>query len=113
LGIDSDDEGNSRPQGSRQGDIEVGTVEEDGKMPALVPVRPGTGGDDDGMPRLVRDPRNQNPYAPLADDSGDEEAQVDTSHHNSPDDASGEDTRTYASVASSNSGSADVDEQPS
>jgi len=65
------------------------------------------------MPRLVRDPRNQNPYAHLADDSGDEEAQVDASHHNSPDDATGEDTRAYASVASSNSGSTDTDEQPS
>ena len=96
LGIDSVDEGNSCPQGSRQGNIEEGTVKEDGKMP-----------------RLVQDPQNQNPYAPLADNSDDEEAQVDTSHHNSPDDATGEDTRTYASVSSSNSGSADADEQPS
>ena len=107
LGIDSDDESNSRPQGSRQGDIEVGTLKEDGKVPALAPARPGTAGDDDRIPRLVRDPRNQNPYAPLAED---EETQVDTSHHNSPDDGTGEDTRTYASVASSNSGSADADE---
>jgi len=75
-----------------------------------VPVGTGTAGDDEGIPRLVRDPRNQNPYAPLADDSGDEEAQVNTSHHN---DVTGEDMRTYASVASSNSGSADADEQPS
>jgi len=96
LGIDSDDEGNSCPQGSRQGNIEEGTVEEDGKMP-----------------RLVRDPQNQNPYAPLADDSDDEEAQVDISHHNSADDATGEDARTYTSVASSNSGSDDAGEQPS
>jgi len=48
LRIDSDDEGNSRPQGSRQG-----TVEEDGKIPALVPARPGIAGDDDGIPKLV------------------------------------------------------------
>jgi len=113
LGIDSDDEGNPRPQGSQRDNIEVDTVKEDGKIPALVPIRPGTAGGDDKMSRLVRDPRNQNPYAPLADDSGDEEAQVDTSHCNSPDNMTGEDMRTYASVASSNSGSADADEQPS
>jgi len=79
LGIDSDNEGNSRPQGSRQGNVEVGTLEEDRKIPALVPTRPGTNGNDDGTPRLVRDPRNQNPHAPLADDYGDEEAQVNGS----------------------------------
>jgi len=113
LGIDSDDIGNPRPQGSRQGNIEEGTVEEDGKMPALVPTRPSVANDEAGMPRLVRDPQNQNPYAPLADDSGDEAAQVNASHHNSPDEATNEDTHAYASVTSSNSGSDDAGEQPS
>jgi len=112
LGIDSDDEVNSCPQDPRQDNVEEDTVKEDGKVPALVPVGTGIAGNGDEIPRLVRDPRNKNPYAPLADNSDNEEAQVNTSHHNSPGNVTGEDKRTYASVASSNSGSADADEQP-
>jgi len=79
---------------------------------ALMPVGTGITGNGDEIPRLVRHPRNKNPYAPLADNSDGEEAQVNTSHQNSPGDVTGEDTRAHASVASSNSGSADADEQP-
>ena len=66
MGIESDDEDYSRPQGSRQGDLEEGIIESDSKMPAL-----------------VQDPQNQNPYAALADDSGNEAPSADTSYHNS------------------------------
>jgi len=76
----------------------------------------------------MRDPRNQNPYEALADDSGDETPPAstphhnspgeaggktprdDTSHHNSPNEATDGSPRTYTSVASSSSG--DTDDQP-
>jgi len=111
LGADSDEEDQPHQQGSRQGDLEEGIVEDDTKMPGL-----------------VQDPRNQNLYAALADNSGNEappasashhnspdgtggETQhADTSHHNSPNEATDGSPRTYASVASSSSG--DADDQP-
>jgi len=96
LGIDSNNEGNPRPQGSRQGDLEEGTGEDDRKIPRLIP-----------------DPRNQNPYAALADNSGEETPRADVSHHNSPEGGTSEGPHTYASMASSSLGSADADNQPS
>jgi len=95
LGVESDKEDQPHQQGSRQGDIEEGIVGDDDKIPALMP-----------------DPRNQNPFAALADDSGEETPRADASHHNSPDDVVREGTHTYASVASSSSGSANADDQP-
>jgi len=65
------------------------------------------------MPRLIRDPRNQNPYAALADDSDDEVPNVDVSRPNSTNGKEDQEPRTYASVASSSSGSGDAGNQPS
>jgi len=52
----------SRPSqhASQQGDLEEGSTQGDGKMPALVPIGEGNTGNDDRMPRLVRDP-NRDP----------------------------------------------------
>ena len=76
----------------------------------------GDARNDDRMPRLIRDPRqdplDQNPYAALADDSDNEVPDVDVSHLDSPNGTEGKETRTYASVASSSSGSGDADDQP-
>jgi len=58
------------------------------------------------------DLRNQNPYAALTDNSGNETPRADISHHNGPEGATSEGPHTYASVASSSSGSADADDQP-
>jgi len=58
LGIESDDEDYSCQQGSQQSDLEEGIVEDDGKMPALVPIGEGIVGDDGKIPALVQDPRN-------------------------------------------------------
>jgi len=64
------------------------------------------------MPALVPDPRNQNLFAALADNSGKETPRADVFCHNSPDGAVSESTRTCASVASSSLGSANADDQP-
>jgi len=73
LNADSDEEDQPRQQASRQGDLKEGTVEDDTKMPGL-----------------VQDPGNQNPYAALADDSGNEAPPTSASHHNSPSGTGGE-----------------------
>jgi len=69
------------------------------------------------MPRLVRDPNreslNQNPYAALADDSDDEVRDADTPRPNNTNGTEDQEPRTYASVASSSSGSHDAGDQPS
>jgi len=112
----SNNEGQTPQQVSQQEDLEEGFIEGDGKIPALVPIGEGNAGNDGRMPRLIRDPSrdplNQNPYAALADDSDDEVPDVDVSHHNSPNGTEDKETRTYASVASSSSGSGDADDQP-
>jgi len=112
----SNNEGQTPQQVSQQGDLEEGTIEDDGKIPALVPIGEGNSENDDRMPRLIRDPRrdplDQNPYAALADDSNDEVPDVDASHLNNPNGTEDKETRTYASVASSSSGSGDADDQP-
>jgi len=46
-------------------------------------------------------------------DSGNEIPRADVSHHNSPEEPTSGGPRTYASMASSSSGSADADDQPS
>jgi len=109
----------SRPsqQASQQGDLEEGSTQGDGKIPALVPIGEGNAGNDDRMPRLVRDPNrdplNQNPYAALADDSDDEVLDADVSRPNNTNGTEDQEPRTYASVASSSSGSDDAGDQPS
>jgi len=112
----SNNEGQPPQQVSQQGDLEEGSIEGDGKIPALVPIGEGNAGNDDRMPRLIRDPRqdprNQNPYAALADDSNDEVPDVDVSHLNSPNGTEDKEAHTYASVASSSSGSGGTDDQP-
>jgi len=69
------------------------------------------------MPRLVRDPNrdplNQNPYAALADDSGDEVPDTDVPRSNNTNGTEDQEPCTYASVASSSSGSDDAGNQPS
>jgi len=111
-------EGTRRDQSSqqlpRQGDPEDVPTEDDGKIPALVPVGTGHLGNADEMPRLTpRDPLDQNPYAALADNSDDETPNEDISRPTNADGAEDQEPRTYASVASSSSGSGDAGDQPS
>jgi len=94
---------------SRQGDLEEASTEDDGKIPALVPIGQGHLGNTDEMPRLIqRDPLGQNPYAVLADDSDDEAPNKDISRPNNTNGTEDQEQRTYASVASSSSGSDDA-----
>jgi len=65
------------------------------------------------MPRLIeRDPLGQNPYAAHADDSDDEAPNEDVSHPNNANGTEDQRPPTYASVASSSSGSGDSGDQP-
>jgi len=108
----------SRPsqKASQQEDLEEGSTKGDGEIPALVPIGEGNAGNDDRMPRLMRDPNrdplNQNPYAALADDSDDEVPDVDVSRPNNTNGTEDQEPRTYASVVSSSSGSDDAGDQP-
>jgi len=112
-------EGNHRDQPSqqtsRQGDLEEASTEDDGKIPALVPLGQGNSGNSNEMPRLVRDPDreplNQNPYAALADDSDDEVPDTDVPRPNNTDGTEDQGPHTYTSVASSSSGSDDAGDQ--
>jgi len=111
-------EGNHRDQSSQQisqqGDLEEASTEDDGKIPTLVPIGQGHLGNTDKMPRLVqRDPLGQNPYAALADDSDDEAPNEDVSRPNNTNGTEDQEPCTYASVASSSSGSDDAGDQPS
>jgi len=69
------------------------------------------------MPKLERDPNreslNQNPYAALADDSDDEVPDTDIPRPNNTNGTEDQEPHTYASVASSSSGSDDASDQPS
>jgi len=104
-------------QASQQGDLEEGSTEDDGKIPALVPIGQGNAENSDEMPRLVRDPNqdplNQNPHAALADDSDDEVPDTDAPRPNNTNGAEDQEPRACASVASSSSGSDDTGNQPS
>jgi len=95
LGVESGNEDQSHPQRSQQGDLEESIDEDDSKMPAL-----------------VRDPRNQNQFAVLADNSGKETSHADTSPCTNTNTGVGKDARAYAIVAISSLGSADVQDQP-
>jgi len=114
-------EGNHRDQPSqqtsRQGDLEEASTEDDGKIPALAPLGQGNAENSNEMPRLVQDPNreplNQNPYAALADDSDDEVPETVAPRPNNTDCTEDQEPRTYASVASSSSGSDDAGDQPS
>jgi len=114
-------EGNHRDQPSqqtsRQGDLEEASTEDDGKIPALLPIHQGNAKNSDEMPRLVRDPNrdplNQNPYAALANNSDDEVPDTDVAPPNDTECTEYQEPRTYASVASSSSGSNDTGDQPS
>jgi len=113
LLVEENNKGQPSQQASQQGDLEEGSAEGDGKIPALVPIGAGNAENDDGMPRLIRDPRNQNPYAALADDSNDKVPNVDVSRPNNTNGTEDQEPRAYASVASSSSGSGDAGDQPS
>jgi len=82
-------------QTSQQGDPEEDPNEDDGKLPAT-----------------PRNPLGPNPFAPLAEDSDDEDPNADASRPDNISGAEGQASRTYASVASSSSGSGDGDDQP-
>jgi len=104
----------SSQQLSQQGDPEEVSTEDDGKIPALVPIGTGHLGNTDEVPRLIQqDPLGQNPCAALADDSGDEVPNEDISCPNNTNGTEDQEPRTYASVASSSSGSGDAGDQPS
>jgi len=113
LLVEENNEGRPSQQASQQGDLEEDSAGGDREMPALVPIGEGNAENDDGMPRFMRDPRNRNPYAALADDSDDEVQNVDVSRPNNTNGTEDQEPRTYASVASSSSGSGNEDDQPS
>jgi len=101
-------------QFSQQADPEDAPTEDDGKIPALVPVGTGHLGNTDEMPRLTpRDPLDQNPYAVLATNSDDEAQDEDVSCPTNTDSTKDQEPHTYASIASSSSGSGDAGDQPS
>ena len=104
----------SSQQLSRQGDPEEASTEDDVKIPALVPIGTGHRGNTDEMPRLIQqDPLGQNPYAALADNSDDEAPNEDISRPTNANGTEDQEPRTYASIASSSSGSGDAGDQPS
>jgi len=106
--------GQSSHQLSRQGDPEEVSTEDDAKIPALVPNGTGHRGNTDEVPRPIQqDPLGQNPHAALADNSDDEAPNEDMSHPTNTHGIEDQEPRTYASIASSSSGSGDADDQPS
>jgi len=117
LLVEGNHRGQPSQQASQQGDLEEGSTEDDGKIPALVPIGQGNAGNTDEMPRLIQksrqDPLDQNQYAVLADDSGDEVPNEDVSRPNNTNGTEDQGPCTYASVASSSSGSDDAGNQPS
>jgi len=117
LLVEGNHSGQPSQQASQQGDLEEGSTEDDGKIPVLVPIGQGNAENTDKMPRLIqdsrRDPLDQNQYAVLADDSDDEVPNEDVSRPNNANGTEDQEPRTYASVASSSSGSDDAGDQPS
>jgi len=83
LLVEGNHRGQPSQQASQQGDLEEGSTEDDGKIPALVPIGQGNAGNTDKMPRLIQDPRRdslgQNQHAVLANDSDNEVLNEDVS----------------------------------
>jgi len=117
LLVEENSRGRPSQQASQQEDLEDGSTQGNGKIPALVPIGEGNAGNDDRMPRLVRDPNrdplNQNPFAALTDDSDDEVPDAEVSRPNNTNGTEDQGPRTHANVASSSSGSDDAGDQPS
>jgi len=104
----------SPQQPSRQEDPEEASTEDDTKIPAIIPAGTGHRGDTGEVPRPIqRDPLDQNPYAVLADNSDDEVPNEDISRPTDADSTEDQEPRTYASIASSSSGSGDAGDQRS
>jgi len=93
LLIEDDRENQSSQQTSQQGDPKEDPSGDDSKPPAS-------------------DPLSSNPFAPLAEDSDDEDPNTDTSRPDNTSSTEDHEPRTYASVASSSSGSGDGNDQP-
>jgi len=103
----------SSQQLSRQEDPEEASTEDDAKIPTIVSTGTGHRGNTDEVPRPIqRDPLDQNPYPALADDSDDEVPNEDISRPTNTNGVEDQEPRTYASVASSSSGSGDAGDEP-
>jgi len=104
----------SSQQLSQQEDPEEASTEDDAKIPAIVSTGTGHRGNTGEVPRPVqRDPLDQNPYAALAENSDDEAPNEDISRPTNNNGTEDQEPRTYASIASSSSGSGDAGDQPS
>jgi len=104
----------SSQQPSRQEDPEEASTEDDAKIPAIVSTGTDHRGNTGEVPMPIRrDPLDQNPCAALADTSDDEVPNEDISRPTNTDRAEDQEPRTYASIASSSSGSGDAGDQPS
>jgi len=99
---------------SQQEDPKEASTGDDAKLPATVSTGTGHRRDTGETPRPIqRGPLDQNLYAVLADNYDDEIPNEDISRPTNTDSTGDQEPRTYASIASSSSGSSDAGDQPS